>query len=479
MSEMWSHQREAVSRALAQDNFAFFMSVGTGKTRTAIEMLRRIYQREKKLVSTLIVTPLSVQENWKSEFLKFSKIKPDEIVIPKGTGHQKEEILLERCMFQMTFLERIVIINYESMLIKDVHQFLIDWAPRVMILDESHRIKNHKSKRAKAILKLSDQCQYKYILSGTPILNSPADIFMQYRFLDGGKTFGFNFYAFQRIWFEDENAAWAQKKGYFPKYAPKPELMSSFNDKIYTKAYRATREECLDLPPLIKTDLEVEMSPEQWRMYKEMKQEFVTFVESLEAQGEKKPVIARLALTKALRLQQITSGFCKTDDGEIISLEDVPREKVLEDLLEDLVESEKVIVWSVFIENYKRIERVCEKLGVKYVGFHGQVEKAQRDEAIESFKKSRDVRVFISNPSSGGEGINLQEAGVSIFYSRGFSLLQDQQAEARNYRGGSEIHSRVLRYNLIAKNTIDELISEALSKKLDAAELILDFKNKL
>lgn len=476
--KLWEHQKQAIAKALEGDHFALFMSVGTGKTRTCIEIIRRVYAKNGKMLPTLIFAPLSVVENWERELLLFSKTGRDDILCL--VGDKKPERLRNFLLNKATLQYRpaVVITNYETALQKTAMKTIEAWGPEVLVLDECHRVKNPKAKRSKIIGLLSDSVKYKYILSGTPILNSPADIFMQYRILDSGETFGKNFFAFRAQWFEDLNASWKAKPGYFPKFVPRDEVYSRMNEMIYKKAFRATREECLDLPPLIKQEVHVELSFKQREHYDEMKRDFITWVKDKKRSGEPKAVIARLAMTKVLRLMQIASGFLKTEDGAITEIEDNPRLHALSDLLEDHAQNEKIIVWSIFKENYKHIKRVCENLGLGYVELHGETKAEDRPQIIKRFKEDASCRVFISNPASGGEGINLAESSVSIFYTRDFSLLKDAQAEARNYRGGSEIHKRILRIDLIAKNSVDTMISEAIEQKADIAEKILQWAQK-
>ena len=112
----------------------------------------------------------------------------------------------------------------------------------------------------------------------------------------------------------------------------------------------------------------------------------------------------------------------------------------LRDLLEDLTPEHKVIVWAVFKQNYRDIAKVCADLKIEYVTLSGEQSTKEKNDAVEKFKTNPDTKVIIANPQAGGVGVNLQEASYSIFYSRNFSLENDLQAEARNYRGGSEIH---------------------------------------
>jgi SNF2 family DNA or RNA helicase len=209
-----------------------------------------------------------------------------------------------------------------------------------------------------------------------------------------------------------------------------------------------------------------------------MKDDFVTFMQD-------KAVTAVLAITKALRLQQIASGYVKTSEGEELALDDNPKLDALEELLEDITPGHKVIVWAVWKNNYAEIRKVCDKLGVGYVEVHGEISDSQKAKNVERFNTDPACRVFIGHPGSGGIGINLVVASYSIFYSRTFSLEHSLQAEARNYRGGSKEqgHEKVTRIDLVAENTIDELIEKALASKTEISDTLLrdltaDLKNQ-
>src|ERR1019366_1754145 len=159
--------------------------------------------------------------------------------------------------------------------------------------------------------------KHKILLTGTPILNSAMDIFMQLRVLDGGQSFGKNFWAFRSQYFEDENAAWSSKPGHFPKYEPRPATFKQFNDIIYKKAMRVMKSEVLDLPPLIVEEAEITLGKEQQKMYNDMRDTFLAYIEAEEKSGKPRAVVAQLAVTKSLRLMQILTGFAKDEDGNI------------------------------------------------------------------------------------------------------------------------------------------------------------------
>jgi SNF2 family DNA or RNA helicase len=358
----------------------------------------------------------------------------------------------------------------------DVVKILLEWQPEVVIADEAHRLKNPEGKRARKAIAIGDVAKVRYALTGSPILNSAMDIFNIFRFLDKGSTFGANFWKFRAIWFEDENAKWNQRPGYFPKWIPRPETYAEFNKLIYKKAIRAVKSECLDLPPFVRKEVFVEMSPEQKRMYEEMKADYIAYIDDILKTDVPRAVVAQMAVTKALRLMQIVTGYAKDEDGNIYKIKDNPRISALSELLEELAPNHKIIVWSVFHENYSDIEDVCRKLGIDYTQLHGKVAQKDRDTNIDRFNNDRNCRVLIANQAAGGIGINLVPSDIAIFYSKNFSLEQDIQAEGRNYRGGSEQHTRVTRIDIVAPDTIDDLINKTLAGKQEVATKILDWR---
>ncbi len=463
----FAHQLNAIEIAKSKRDLALFWEMGTGKTAAIINILRHKFAETKSVRRTLILSPLVTLRNWKDEFGVHSNIKTQDIVVLGGSGRKRLQDFDKYALNQ----NKIVIMNYDFMQNGEIVSRLLEWAPDILVADESHLIKNHSSKRAKNVAMISDICKHRFILTGTPILNSPLDLYMQFRVLDGGETFGKNFFTFRARYFEDVNSRWAQRPGYFPKWEPRPDKFGEMNELIYSKAIRVIKKECLDLPPLVTENLEVDMSPEQRRVYNEMKRDFVAFIES---SGEAKAVVAQIALTKALRLQQIVSGHVTTDDGELITFDNIPRLQVLEDLLSQIAVDNKVIVWCAFSHDYLQVERVCKKLGLLYSFLTGEQSQKEKDFSILEFRKNPGVKVLIANRRAGGIGINLIEASYSIVYSRNFSLGDELQSEARNYRSGSEQHVKITKINLVAKDSIDAVVLNRLQLKQEISASIID-----
>lgn len=462
----WEHQLEAINRAAATRHFALFFEMGTGKTGTAINCLRWKFMAKGSLLRTLIVGPPIVLENWKNEFAIHSNINLKDITVLYGKGSLRKELLITKGWNEDGPIPHIFITNYEALTVMpEVFELLLKWNPEVIVWDEAHKLKDMKSKRTKKAIALSDRARYRYILTGTPVLNSPMDLFAQFRVLDGGATFGANFFAFRNRYFYDKNAGMPSQR-YFPDWRIREDALEDINKRIKNLSARVKKEECLDLPPLVRKNIFVSLGADQEKHYEEMRKHFITYIND-------KACTAELALTKALRLQQIASGYIKTEDGTEIKLKDNPRLEALHDLLEELTPNHKVLVWACFKENYEQIRSVCDDLKIGYVEVHGETPSSRRFESVENFNNDPKIRVFIGHPGSGGIGINLVSASYSIFYSRSFSLEHDLQAESRNHRGGSHIHAKITRIDLIAKDTIDELIQERLAKKEAISEKVL------
>lgn len=454
--ELWEHQKRAIAQAQDKSNYALLFDPGTGKSATIIGILRQKYALHNALLRTMIICPTVVCENWKREWAKFSRVPETEVQVLLGSGK-------ERAAQIQTTKARILVTNYQALLMDDVYEAIKWWAPWAIVADESHRIKTPNAKTTKRAIELGLRAKYKYILTGTPVLKSLMDFYSQFKFLDGGETFGKSFNFFKNYYFYNANAN-APEHVTWPDWRIRPSAEKEIQGKVFKKAMYVDKNKCLDLPPLLKEKILIEMSPEQKKHYKQMENEFVTYV------GDK-AVTASIALTKGLRLMQIVSGFMTSEDGVNIRFKENPRADALYEILSDIAPYHKVIVWACFKENYETIREVCAKLKLGYVELHGETK--DRNGAIESFQGEQAVRVLVGNQGAGGIGVNLTAANYAVYFSRNFSLEHDIQSEARNYRGGSEVHQKITRIDLVARGTIDEHILEALSSKQSISDGVL------
>lgn len=461
-------QKKLLALADQEKDVAVLADMGTGKTKGIVEILRRKYAHYKGLKRTLIISPLVTLFNWKNEFAKNSKIPSSKIHVLHGSTEKKLKILEEAIR---TGNDGIIIMNYESMISPKIVAALKKWRVEILVLDESHYVKSHKAKRSKAIHDMSIECLHRFIMSGTPMTNSLTDIFMQYLILDNGATFGKNYFTFQRTYMYDQNQSWSHLHTHFPKWVPRPEMLSTLQSKIYSKAIRVTKDECMDLPPFIQIVHEVELSPSQKKYYKAMEDDYVTFIEEAHEKGIS---VATTALTRALRLQQIVTGYAKLDDGTEIEIEDNPRLSALEELISALHVQHKVIVWCSFINNYKQIGQLLQALKIPHVFITGDESLSEKEANMQAFNSEESIRVAVCNRKAAGIGVNLVAASYSIVYSRNFSLEQELQSRDRNYRGGSQIHERIVKIDLCAKDTVDESVTKSLVDKKEISDSVIE-----
>ncbi len=460
---LWPHQEKAIELARSKRDLALFMGIGVGKTRTLIEILREEFNKQGRLLNTLIFSPLSVCHQWSKEFAKFSNIDEADILVLTDTGVKRTRKLSERRQ------PCIVITNYESVRIKTFYEALLKWSPHILVLDESHRIKDSSSKQAECIYPLASGASRRFLLTGTPILNSLLDIFGQYKALDA-TIFGGNFWKFKSRYFYDKNAG-MPARCHFPDWQPRSDASQMISQSIASTSVQAKREECLSLPPLHKIQVSVTLSAEQRKAYEDMRKHFVAEIKDVQT-------IAEFAMTKTLRMQQIIAGFLSADsESEPRWVDDNPRLEALSELLKQ-INGEKVIIWTTFRPTYSKIGEVCEKEGYKVEYLTGDQSASQKAEAVEQFCRG-DAACLVANPSAGGTGINLQEAMYSIYYARGYSLEHYLQSEGRNYRAGSEAHTSVVHYHLVADDTLDEVIAEALLNKQNVSDRVLTWARQI
>jgi len=331
---LWKHQELAVKLGTNR-SFGLFFEQGCGKTLTAISMLLKAYQNLGTLIPTLIVCPVIVVENWRKEFLFYSNLPPGDVIPLSGSGKKRLDTFLKSAYLptgngtdvSSKRVPKIFITNYKSLLMRDLFNAILSYRPEIQIFDESHRLKTYNSKTTKAAITLSDTGITKYILTGTPILKDPMDLFSQYRVMDEGKTFGKNFFVFRAIYFEDRNSN-MPRHVHFPKYVPRRDSLDTIRKKTSVTSMTIKKKNCLDLPPLIYQKMYVEMSADQNKHYEEMKRDFITYVDNDDA------CVAHIALTKALRLQQIVSGFLPTHSKKEIGFKNNPRLLALREILE-------------------------------------------------------------------------------------------------------------------------------------------------
>ena len=242
-------QKDILHKSEFHPDLFLACSMGVGKSCATIQMICARFTERETIGKVLIIAPLITLKNWGNEFAKFSNIPREAIHVLKGSGKKRAKQLSE-------IKYGIAVTNYESFNSEELYEAAKEWKQEILVCDESHLLKNHASKRAKKIAVISDYALNRYLLTGTMILNGAMDVFQQFRILDGylGKnsTFGNKFFVFRARYFEDSNASWAGKANHFPNFVPRKTTYKELNEKIFTKAVKVEKKDCLNLPPLVK-----------------------------------------------------------------------------------------------------------------------------------------------------------------------------------------------------------------------------------
>jgi len=425
-----------------------FSECGAGKTATQIALIADQVRNENYHI--LIICPKSIMTQvWKNDietFLVNENRQLNIIILDKDVRS------CEQTLPNIKNKAGIYIINFEKTW-RIPRLKKIQWD--MIIVDESSKIKTSTAKQTKAILKL--HANYKSIMTGTPAPNSLLELFSQIKFVDSD-IFGTNRYAFRSKYFESDymGFSWEAKQD-------TPRIFKEIMDGI---SMGWKKEDCIDLPPVTTRTLECEMTSIQLKTYLSMKQEAIAFINS---QG----YTASIALTKLLRLSQITSGFIQNTEGrDIQNFKDNPKLKLLLETLETIPENRKVIVWAVF---HNDIERIKEALGNSAVTYYGKTKNKERELNINKFLNDDSTRYFIAHPKSAGHGLNLSVANYCIYYSSDYSYEGYQQSVDRINRISQK--NKMTVYHLVCKNSVDNIVYKSLEKKRTINEFIKDVNN--
>ena len=464
--DLYDFQKVIYNRFKDENNAALLMDMGTGKTPTTISLIRYKYGMAGGVLPTIIFCPVIVLENWVDELTTWTKLDKKFIGVVKGTPKKRLEAIENPN-------HKIIIVNYEALRSDAVAEALVKRKFQIAVCDESHRIKTYKSIACRKVLKVTKTCTvFKAILSGTPITNDIKDIWSQFLFLDGGATFGNRMSVFKAKYM----VQYIPPDSNYPVWTTNPARTDEFAQLLATRAARVNTEDVIDLPEMNITKLDIELSKEQKKHYDEVVKELITWL----GEADDNPLIVKNALTKILRLNEISSGFMKLMDGTIHKFKTNPRLDACIELVESSA-PHKVIIFCIFKENYKDLRRELDKRNIEYVEINGEVSTDEKLAAAASFNNvDSGPRICIANTRAAGLGVNLVGARYKIYYTRGFSLDDYLQSQKRNNRAGAKkYHDALFDYHLVAPQTIDEKIYKKLLQKKKFSEKLLDIKNIL
>ena len=462
----FDHQKKVLEDCWNRVNYAFFMEMGTGKSKVCIDNAGILFEKGK-IDTFIIIAPKGVYRNWHN--LEIPTHLPDTIktkmMVWKPSPGKKEK---ENLMGMMDSFEglRIFIMNVEALStakgVKYLEKLLLH-SKALLAIDESTTIKNHKASRTKALIKLSQYAIYRRILTGFPVTQSPMDLWAQCRFLDERLLgdCGKNFHHFQhRYAVTKKRSVGSHSFNMIVGYRYLDELTSilrGFSSRVLKK-------DCMDLPDKIYTQRNVSMTEEQQRIYQDLKEYAVAHI------NDEEFMTANNVMTQLLRMQQVLSGHTKADDSdELIDIKD----NRLNEMLSCIEEIEgKTIIWSRFRYDVVRIQNaLIKEYGSKsVVSYFGDTKDEERTTAIDQFQNG-EAKFFVGNPQTGGMGITLTAAQNVIYFANSFDLAIRTQSEDRAHRIGQK--NPVTYIDFICEGTIDERIVKALRNKMNIASIVM------
>jgi SNF2 family DNA or RNA helicase len=481
-----SHQMEGLRRLDGRKYFALFMEMGTGKTWTTLADAERLFL-SKHINALLVIAPNGVHTNWvrreipthmNCEFIarawKSGACKRDMTKIEEVLKLKKDDAAQPL---------RILAMNVDALITKSGQEFaerFLNTTKALFVIDESTRIKNPTATRTKNIMKLRHKAVSWRILSGTPITNAPLDLFSQFEFLKTGLLGTTSYRAFVAEYAElmrpdhpmmiemakkNPRIAHAQIVAKNKDGSPRWRNLEKLKALIEPHSFRVLKKDCLELPEKIYQNHYFELGAKQRAAYDLMQSECRINIDS----GD---VLSVSELSALVKLQQITSGFLHLPTvagGGIHYVADAnPRLESLLEIVEDY--PEKMIVWARFKEELSSISLALKKVGRKVVEYHGDVNKEDRELAVDSFQCGN-ADVFLGQPQSGGIGLTLTAAELVIYFSNDFNFETRKQSEDRAHRIGTK--NSVVYIDLIATGTIDEQITKALRRKETLAKVVL------
>ena len=447
----YEHQRNALNESAEKSQWAYFMEMGTGKTKVTIDNMAFLFFK-RQIDAALVIAPKSVYLNWELEIQthipQVLKYKIFRWNIDKPKDYHALNNFKDLKIFLM---------NVEALSTKrgfeGAKEFLKDNKLNFVVLDESTTIKNRSAKRTKNILELRKLANVRRILTGSPITKSPLDLFTQCQFLSP-ELLGFTSYlAFRNRYAEMTDIPVGS--GRFisvPKYYKR---LEELEHKLKHFSTRIRKDECLDLEPKVRQKRYIELEGDNKKLYERLRTTALAVVEDSTISFSNK-------LTEIIKLHQVCNGFTKNDDGEIMELHK-QKLSALEEILDET--DGKVIIWANYIFNIKSIIEFLEKKYGKesVVSVYGEIDVETRKEAVHRIQNDPKTRFLVGNPTTGGFGLTLTACNTVIYFSNNYNLEVRKQSEDRAHRMGQT--GTVVYIDIVARDTLDEAIMKSLVNK--------------
>ena len=462
-TKLYKHQLTALEKSWNKETYAYFMEMGTGKTKVLIDNMSMLYDKGK-IDGALIIAPKGVIKTWYEQEIPTHLPNHIENVTvlwqPNITKQQETKL---NNLFALNMNLHIFVINVEALStdkgVKFAEKFLRSHKT-LMAIDESTTIKTPTAKRTKNIINLGKAAKYRRIMTGSPVTKNPLDLYTQCEFLDPYLLDFTSYYAFRNRYAEMKTM---HLRGRSIQVVDEFKNLAELSETLKGFSYRVLKQDCLDLPPKNWIKRYINLSKEQQKVYDQMKK---TALATLNG----KVTSTMTVITQLMRLQQITCGHFVADDG---TTQEIKNNRITE-LMDVLDEIEgKAIIWGHWQKDIQNIVSEIEKVHGpgSVVDYYGLTPQEDRQDNIRKFQSDPKCRFMVGTPSTGGYGITLTAANTVIYYSNGYDLEKRLQSEDRAHRIGQK--KNVTYIDIIAEKTVDEKRVKSLRDKINIASEVL------
>lgn len=445
---LYEHQKRCVEKLRKIKIGALYLEMGTGKTRTALELIK--IRLEKGRINHVVwLCPYSVKENLRRDIIKHTGSDCKGLITICGIETLSSSIKANSELINLT--EK-----------KECY----------LIVDESNLVKNFQAKRTKNITRLAENCKYKLILNGTPISRNETDLFAQWYILDW-RVLGYkSYWSFAANHIEyDENIQGKLRKVLNVDY---------LIEKIAPYSYQVKKEECLDLPEKSYETIYFDLDDKQSIHYEDIKDLYLAEVDEFEETTIYRLFTALQIVLSGNKVSPITEEYTyikKHENGykekitrkRIIGMEksdffknplDNPRLQTLMNLINT---NKKTII---FCKYTKEIHDICKVINDKYcpdtaIPFNGELNLKKRQENLDKFRNKS--QFLVANKNCAGYGLNLQFCNYVIYYSNDWDYATRAQSEDRVHRIGQDKNVHII--DICANNKLDERILDCLMRK--------------
>lgn len=486
-TDPWTHQIASFVASISAEQFLLALDLGTGKTKVAIDVCRYAEQTFEP-VNGIVVCLNSAVEKWVEEIETHSKEltgvavrgevirdggwwDPSTSIVKTAKEAKLDVLCCDKVNLRVVSFESLRSIctdrikpkfgkkGFDQVNTKVLSQIL-SLRPNFFIVDESHKVKNKDALIFEIINTLSRNVRWRLLLTGTPFHNL-LDIWAQYYLLDRGRTFGSSFYRFRQDNFENKKRYLKSRGIEINNWVVTPEGKKYIMETMYTSAIRYDESEVHDMPGKV-------FEVRKYRLSKEQRDDYLNIIKSFSDAKTKKKFGENATMT----FRQICSGFILRT-GKVYKSN--PKLELLQELVEGIIDRDKVVIFHEFDMEYNLISKLLKKLRVNFTEINGRVKNKYANN--KKFLTDEKCRVMVANLSSGSASIDLQSARYAIFFNNARSVIDRKQAIKRIHRG--KIERTRFYYDLIGENTVEQSLYRNLKSGVNLFDEVMDQKRFL